>query len=95
MPYLSLLHFIYTLDQRTVTDRLLLTYSVSPSMYDSRVPDLYITKSAALKDGCNYHLVLHKHIKLLLELVELNQLDDVVPFPSTVSGEQMKTLLLL
>ncbi len=42
-----LLHFIYTLDQRTVTDRLLLTYSVSPSMYDSRVPDLYVTKSAA------------------------------------------------
>ncbi len=51
--------------------------------------------SRALRDGCNYHLVLHKHIELLLELVELNQLDDVVPFPSTVSGEQMKTLLLL
>ncbi len=41
--------------------------------------------SRALKDGCNYHLVLHKHIELLLELVELNQLDDVVPFPSTDS----------
>ena len=41
--------------------------------------------SRLLKDGCNYYIVLHQHIEVLLELVELNQLGDVVPFPSTDS----------